>query len=77
MMQQQDEAGVFGDLPQALVSEMLNKSGELADGMVRDISKIQDEQESLRDKLKSNTEGRLKARIRHHGHTAVSHGRRC
>lgn len=52
MMEQQDQTGVFGDLPQALVSEMLGKSKELADGMVRDIAKIQDERESLRDRLK-------------------------
>ena len=51
MMNQPNQAGVLGDLPQALVSEMLGRSKELAGGMVRDITRIQDEKESLRDKL--------------------------
>ena len=55
-MSQQDQIGMFGDLPQALVSEMLGKSEELAGGMVRDIARIQKERESLR--------GRLEGRIR-------------
>ena len=52
-----DQTGMFGDLPQALVSEMLNMSKELADSMVSDITRIQKERENLRNKLKD--------RIRH------------
>lgn len=55
-MSQQDQTGVFDDLPQALVSEMLGKSEELASGMVGDIGRIQGERENLR--------GRLEERIR-------------
>ena len=51
MMGQPDQTGMFGDLPQALVSEMLGKSGDLAVGMVTDIARIQRERESLRGKL--------------------------
>ena len=57
MMNLPDQAGMFGDLPQALVSEMLNRSEDLASGMVRDITRMQREKEDLRD--------RLKDRIRH------------
>ena len=50
-MSQQDQTGVFDDLPQALVSEMLGKSEELASGMVGDIGRIQGERENLRGRL--------------------------
>ena len=51
MMDQSDQTGMFGDLPQALVSEMLGKSDDLAGGMVRDIARIQKEKGDLRAQL--------------------------
>lgn len=56
MMNQPDQTGMFGDLPQALVSEMLGQSEELAGGMVMDIARIREERERLRGKL----EGRIR-----------------
>lgn len=51
MMDHTEQNSVFGDLPQALVLEMIGKSKDLANGMVRDISRIYEEAESLRNKL--------------------------
>ena len=56
MMNQPDQAGAFDDLPQALVSEMLDKSEALASGMVGDIGRIDEERENLRSML----EGRIR-----------------
>lgn len=53
MMSSTNQTGAFGDLPQALVSEMLDSAADLADGMVRDINRIHKEREKLRNRLEN------------------------